>query len=539
MPSPAADTILTNANVVTMDPRRPHAEAIAIRGGRVLAVADAAAMTDLVGDVTEVRDLRGRTVTPGLIDAHLHPIQGLDLAAGCDLAGIVTADALLRALRAEADRVVGDDDPWVRAWNLDYDVFHDLPRTAAAIDDAVRGLPALIVLFDGHTALASTEALRRTGIDRAIAFADTAEVVVDADGRPTGELREMSAFWPVIDAAPAWLRQERLDRARTLLAGLGASGLTGGCIMDGTASDLDLLSDLDALGLPVRIVTAIDHQPGFDEARTQANIALRDRAGSRWRAGLVKLYADGVVETGTAWLYEPDSAGGGNTPFWGDVATYERTVRRYAEAGFQIATHAIGDRAIGSAIDAYLAVERPASGASHRIEHLETLADADLARLAAAGITASIQPLHMQWRKPDGSDDWSTRLGPERSARAWRAGDMLRAGVPLALGSDWPIAQSDARVGLAWAMLRRTPGDRDAFVFEPEQRLTAMQALHGATRGAALAQGDADLGILAPGTRADYAVWEESPLEVSPDDLVSLPVLETAIDGRPTSGPTA
>jgi predicted amidohydrolase YtcJ len=261
---------------------------------------------------------------------------------------------------------------------------------------------------------------------------------------------------------------------------------------------------------------------------------MRDRRGVRWRGGVVKLYADGVIETGTAWLHEPDVDGGGREAFWKDAAAYARTVREYADAGFQVATHAIGDRAVSEVVDAYLAAgARSANGAPHRIEHLELTTDRDVQRLAAAGITASVQPLHLQWRKADGSDEWSRRLGPERVTRAWRAGDFWRAGAPVALGSDWPIAQNDARIGLAWAMLRRLPGDPDAPVFEPEQRLTAYQALHGYTVGAARAQGDGDLGRIAPGCRADYVVWEENPLHIAPDDLPDAPILRTVVGGIP------
>ncbi|WP_136044662.1 amidohydrolase, partial [Microbacterium sp. K41] len=415
-----ADTIVTGARVVTMDPRRPEASAFAVRDGRFLAVGDDALVRELRGPRTVVHDLAGAAVTPGLIDAHLHPLQGLELTAGVDLGGITTGTAFLAALRAEADRALRDDrDPWVRGWNLDYDVFHELPMTADAIDDAVRGLPALFIVFDGHTALASHEGLRRAGITGARETDDSSCIVVDGDGRPTGELRELAAYEPVRLAAPALDRTQTLAAGHELLRGLRDSGLTGGTIMDGGFATLDLLDGLEhGPGLPLRIVSAIDHEPGFDADRTAENLRMRDRRGERWRGGVVKLYADGVVETGTAWLYEPDTAGGGTEPFWKDAAAYARTVRRYADAGFQVATHAIGDRAVGEVVDAYLAAgARCATGAPHRIEHLETTTDRDVARIAAAGITASMQPLHLQWRKADASDDWSRRLGPARAAR--------------------------------------------------------------------------------------------------------------------------
>ncbi|GAA2883249.1 amidohydrolase [Microbacterium esteraromaticum] len=531
-----ADTIVTGARVVTMDPRRPAATAFAIRDGRFIAVGSDDIVRELRTARTEVLDLHGATVTPGLIDAHLHPLQGIALTAGADLGGITTIERLREVLRAEADRAIADDaDPWVRAWNLDYDVFHDVPMTSAAIEDAVRGLPALVILYDGHTALASAAALTRAGIDRARDFDDSSCIVVDAAGSPTGELRELPAYEPVRKAAPALSREAELAAAHDLLRGLTGSGLTGGAIMDGGFDTLALLDELESgPGLPVRIVSAIDHEPGFDADRTAENLRMRDRRGGRWRGGVVKLYADGVVETGTAWLHELDIDGGGGEPFWKNAAAYARTVREYADAGFQVATHAIGDRAVSEVVDAYLAAgARSANGAPHRIEHLELTTDRDVRRIAAAGITASVQPLHLQWRKADGSDEWSRRLGPERVARAWRAGDFWAAGAPVALGSDWPIAQNDARIGLAWAMLRRRPGQPDAPVFEPEQRLTAYQALHGYTVGAARAQGDGDLGRIAPGCRADYVVWEENPLHIAPDDLPDAPILRTVVGGIP------
>ncbi|GGR22717.1 amidohydrolase [Agromyces mediolanus] len=539
-----ADTVLVGGRIITMDPMRPTAEAIAIRDGRIVAVGDESVVRDFRGAATEVVDLRGGVVTPGLIDAHMHPIQGFELAVGIDFGGVRDAETFLAMLRAEARRVADGRAAggWVRGWNIDYDVFSRLPMTAAAIDDAVEGAPAFLMFFDGHTALASSEALRRAGITGGRRFGDTSEIVVDEQGRPTGALREDSAFDLVLRTAPEHSAAEMRELVRGLLGGLAESGITGACIMDGNPGTLDLLDDLDrtGAGLPLRLVSAMAHNPGYDEERTQHYLAQRDRHGRRWRGGLVKLFNDGVIDTGTGWLYEPDTHGEGLNSFWADGAEFERVVQRYSEAGFQIATHAIGDRAIGTTIDAYLkAGVQSGRGAPHRIEHLELLADRDLARLGRTGITASVQPLHMQWRKADGSDFWAERLGPERAALGWRVRDMIDAGAMVALGSDWPVAQTDARIGLAWARLRREPGAPDAPVFEPDQRLSPYQALQGYTVWAALAQGDRDLGVIAPGYRADLVVWEDSPLDVDADELLDLPVRTTMVDGRPVYAASA
>ncbi len=542
MPNTSAELIISGARVHTMvaGDATPAPRSIAIADGRILAVGEAQEITEAFrGSNTQVDDASGATITPGLIDAHLHPIQGVELCQGIDLGRVRDVAGLRTALAAEAERVRRDtSDGWVRAWNLDYAVFEGAQLTSALIDEAVAGVPAMVFFFDFHTALASTEALRRADITGARTFEDSSEIVVDGAGVPTGELREDSSYQPILEVAPKPSTEETLEAARATFARMRRSGLTGGTIMDGNSGTLDLLEALDSsgLGLPVRIVSAMDVKPVYTAAERAAIAAQRDRAGNRWRGGVIKLYADGVIDTGAGWLYEADADGQGLDGFWPDQADFVAAVQEFHAAGFQIATHAIGDRAVGETITAYETVgSRALSGVPHRIEHLETLDPRDLARLAETGITASLQLPHLQWRIADGSDEWARRLGPVRAARAWAAGSVLRAGAPLALGSDWPIADLDARVGLAWSMLRREPGARDAFVYEPEERLTAAEALHGYTRGAALAQGDDDLGVIRPGARADLAVWAEDPLDTPGDDLVELPVLATYLDGLHTS----
>ncbi|MBK0422146.1 amidohydrolase [Leucobacter sp. CSA2] len=536
-----ADIIIEGAAVRTIEPGDGELapRSIAIADGRILAVGEPdgadAIREAFAGPSTRIDDARTRTITPGLIDAHLHPIQGVELCQGIDLGGIENRRQLDEALRAEAARVRGGEaGGWVRGWNLDYAVFEGVPLSSELIDDALGGLPGILFFFDFHTALASTEGLARGGVTGARDFGDSSEIVVRGDGTPTGELREESSYRSIVEAAPKPTFEETLEASRATFAGMRRSGLTGGTIMDGNSETLDLLEALAGSGdgLPVRIASAMDVRPTFSADERAAIAAQRDRAGKRWRGGIIKLYADGVIETGAGWLYEPDAEGEGITGFWDDQARFVEAVREFTDAGFQVATHAIGDRAVGETITAYEAAGlRPQGGPVHRIEHLETLTPEDIARLAATGIAASMQLPHMQWRIADGSDEWSRRLGPERAARAWNAGSVLRAGAPLALGSDWPIADLDARFGLAWSVLRRHPGDRDGFVYEPHERLTNAEALHGYTRGAALAQGDEDLGVIRPGAIADLAVWAEDPVRVNGDDLAELPVISTYVDG--------
>jgi hypothetical protein len=303
--------------------------------------------------------------------------------------------------------------------------------------------------------------------------------------------------------------------------------------MDGTEGTLDLMRELEASGdLTLRSVIPFTQTPETPFEEMERLVTLRDGHGSLWRGGVAKFFIDGVVDTGTGWLYEPDTEGDGTEPFWPDPERYAQAVALFAGAGFQCVTHATGDRGVRAALDAYLAADSP-SRALHRVEHVETLQDSDLPRFASEGVAASMQPLHMQWRRGDQTDSWAARLGPERTARAWRTRDLLAGGTLVPLGSDWPVAQYDPRIGLAWARVRRTPGDPDAPVFEPEQRLTGLESLDGYTVAAARVLGEDHLsGRIARGFRADLTAFAEDPVEVEADELIDLPVTLTIVAGK-------
>jgi predicted amidohydrolase YtcJ len=452
-----------------------------------------------------------------------------DFAAGVDASAHPDRAALGAALRAA--RESAGPDAVLRVWSLDYAQF-----SADALDGRVleelAGGPALGVFFDLHTYLATPSVLELAGVTGREPFPDRSEIVV-RDGRPTGELREFSAFFRVADRLPGATREARLARVAELLGELNAAGLTGAHVMDGAPDTFDFLAELEAAGgLSVRMVVPLWVKPEHDEATHEDYLGRRDAAGELWRGGVAKFFIDGVVETGTAWLEEPDSHGEGTAAFWPDPTRYAATVARFADAGFQCATHAVGDRAVRAALDAYRAAGPPVRG-RHRIEHLETLGDETLDRVATERVAASMQPLHMQWRRLDGSDDWALRLGHRRAARAFRTGDLVRTGALLALGSDWPVAPYDPRYGMAWARLRRRPGRPDDPPFEPDQRLTGLQALEGYTTAAAAVVGEQDAaGRISPGRRADLTAFASDPVDTPADDLVDVPVRLTLVRGR-------
>jgi predicted amidohydrolase YtcJ len=518
---------IVNARVRTLDEARPEASAVAVCDGLIAAVGSAAEAREAAGSA-EIVDAGGATVVPGLVDSHIHPFAP-EMVMGADLTGCASLAEILSALEAERRRVGPGD--WVLGWGVSYESFGGAAIASDLIEPALDGSPAMIRFMDQHTALASGRALSLAGVTGPVQFREGAEVVV-RDGEPTGELREPGAIALVEAVVPEATERELYARMVGTLRTLNACGVTGVHVMDGSPATFGLMRELEAAGdLTVRAVVPLWQKPemSVDEMRDQ--LRFRGEHGRLWRGGVAKFFIDGVIDTGTGWLYEPDALGDGLAPFWPDPDRYAEAVRIFAGAGFQCVTHATGERGVRAALDAYLAAGA-AEGARHRIEHIETTTDADLARFPREDVIASMQPLHMQWREDDDSDSWAARLGPERAGRAWRCGDLLRAGATLALGSDWPVAQNDPRIGMAWARLRRQPGAPDRRTFEPEQRLSGLEALEGYTTGAAATIGESALGgRIAPGLRADLTIMAEDPVLVAADDLPDVPIRMTIVDG--------
>ncbi|MFI0372214.1 amidohydrolase [Actinomadura sp. 1N219] len=523
-----ADTLLVGGRVVTLDSARPYATALAIKNGTISWVGEAAEACDRRGPRTTVLDLDGATLTPGLVDGHMHPVLGIDAAGGVDLSGCRTVDDL-RAVLATAVRGIGRGG-WVEGHSLDHNVFGGQRISRDLIDDVLGGVPAFLRLYDAHSALAGTAALEAAGITGPRAFDQRAAVVCDDDGRPTGHLLEHAAMELVQRLVPPPDRHVRRRRLLDLLTSMAATGLTGGHVMDGQPDALALVAEIEAdEDLPLRLRFAPWCMPGddLDEVR-----ALQREHGRRWSVGAVKFFIDGTVEGGTAWLEEPDCHGENADSFWRDPAEYTRAVHKLAGEGIQTVTHAIGDAAVKHALDA-LETAGPSS-VRHRIEHIETVTRAQIDRFASLGVVASMQPGHCTYARADQTDAWSRRLGPERARRAWRCRDLRDAGAVLVLGSDWPVAHYDARETLVAARIRTLPGSGAAPV-NPAQALTPRMALEGMTTHAALAAGDPYRpGRITPGSRADLTAFALNPLRATSDELIDAPVRLTMVDGRLT-----
>jgi predicted amidohydrolase YtcJ len=555
------DLALLNARVRTLDPDHPAASAVGVAGGRIVAVGDDAEVRALAGPGTETIDLGGAAVVPGLIDAHTHPFRGAIDARGADLTGARTLDEVRRRLAAERARTADGD--WVLGFGLGYDVFAATGTRGHLIEDAVGGAPAFLLFMDLHTALASPRALELAGVTGPVAFDEQSEVLCE-DGVPTGELREWAAMDLVRDHVPELTDDGRHALYVDQLRRFAALGITGTHAMDGSLATHATLRRLEADGdLRTRVVAPFWITPETPREEWAALAAHRDAHGERWRGGVAKFFVDGVIDSGTGWLVDPDTEGDGTLPFWPDPARYREAVAFFAGRGFQCATHACGDRAVREALDAYrgtgtvgvpahvavdgaaglagdatpgdpasAAVPAPEARVQHRIEHIETIQPVDLPRFAAEGVTASMQTQHMMDLAPDRSDNWSRRLGPDRCDRAFLTREIWDSGALVALGSDWPVVGLDPREGMASARMRRDPADPSRAPYD-DQAVDGLRALIGYTRNAARAVGeDHRRGTIRRGFDADLTVLAEDPVDVEAEALTSVDVLLTVVAGE-------
>ncbi|MEU5219807.1 amidohydrolase [Streptomyces sp. NPDC020807] len=515
----------------------PHTALAVSEEGRIAALGDDAGIRALAGPGTTVVDLKGAVVTPGLVDGHIHPVSGAELSAGLDLSGCADVDDVRKALAREVRRLRRGE--WLFAWGLDPNVFGDRPVGTAPFDSVLDRVPAFLLLFDAHSALASRRALELAGVDGPRTFAQaSAEVVCDADGRPTGLLLEDAACELVERVAPKPTPEERREGLAAALRGMAAAGLTGGHAMDANGESLALYEELDAAGeLPLRLRVAPWCQPGTDEDGVRALIEQQGRGGALWGVAGVKLFMDGTIDNGTAWLERPDCHGESTHAFWPDPAAYTHIIGELHRAGVPTATHAIGDAAVRHVLDSVEKAQAAgAAGVRHRVEHIETVPDDTLRRFAELGVVASMQPTHCcDFTRADHTDNWSRRLGEERASRAWRCRDLVDSGATVVLGSDWPIAPFPPLGVMAGARHRRPSRDLAQAPHGPEQALTALEALRGMTTGAAYAAGEeGEAGRLAVGYRADLTVLGADPLTTAPTELPDVPVRLTVVGGRVT-----
>jgi predicted amidohydrolase YtcJ len=543
---PHVDRIFVNARIWTGDEARPEAEALAISGDRIVAVGSAAEAKALAAADTVVVDLGGRRVVPGFNDAHLHfpgpPVNEIDLAGADSLAEL---QGRLRDY-AKAHPAA----PWVLGRGWGYSAFPGGKPDKKYLDEVVSDRLVYLSERDGHMGLANSRALAIAGITRATPDPPNGRIVRDPGGEPTGELQE-AAQDLVGRHIPSSTFDETYAAFRQHIDEAASYGLTSVQNASWSPTDQRLAERALAEGaLTLRFRFAVPILPkegGAPEGHvlktplTPADLAnyreLRDTfRGPLLTYGAIKGFVDGTVDARTAAMFEPYvGAGGTGIPFW-DQADLNATVALYDREGFQVLLHAVGDKAIHMALDAYeyAAKTNGTSGRRHRIEHVEVPALADLPRFGRLGVLAVTQPM---FANPDATTlgNFAVLLGPARAAHADSFTLFDDAGAVQAFGSDWPVFTNEPLKAIYCAVTRMTPEGTPAGGWYPLGRVSVEAALRHYTRDAAYASFDEAIkGTLSPGKLADLVVLSDDILGVPPARILKTRVLLTVMGGKDT-----
>jgi hypothetical protein len=527
---PAADRVFLGGRIWTGDPARPRAQALALTGDAIAAVGTDAEIRPYVGPATTTVDLRGRFVAPGFNDAHLHflVVETVDLA---DAASVEEVQSRIRGYAA-----THPDRPWVTGRGWVYGAFPGGLPDRRQLDAAVADRPAFMTSYDGHTAWANSKALELAGITRATPDPEHGAIVRDAQGEPTGVLKE-SAARLVGRKVPPPTDEERYAALKGRLEQAASYGLTSAQNAWIPAADLPVYERVAAEGgLKVRFYFALPMVKDIPADELARYKELRAKyPGPLLKFGAVKGFVDGVVESKTAAMLEPYVGGGTGEANW-TSDDLDRTVALYDREGFQVFLHAIGDKAIRMALDAYERAARTngTSGRRHRVEHVEVPTRADIARFKPLGVIASTQAL---FANPDQntSEVYAVNLGPDRTARAMAFRSLDEAGAVQAFGSDSPVFSMEVLRGIYCAVTRMTPEGTPAGGWQPQERISAEAALRHFTRDAAYASfEERRKGTLAPGMLADLVVLSDDIVAVPPAQILKARVLLTVMGGRDT-----
>jgi len=528
---PGADLIVTNARIWTVDKAQPQAEALAVMGERIVAVGSAAEVDAWHGPQTKVVDAQGKLLLPGFNDAHVHFVDGGDHLQAVQLKDAASpqefAERIARRVKTtpKGEWITGgdwDEQKWSPA---------NLP-TKELIDPVTPQTPVWVNRYDGHESLANSVTLRLAKIDAKTPDPPGGQIVRDAQGNPTGVLRD-AAQELIAKVMPPMSHAHRMRAIKQALDHAGSLGVTSVQDMNPSYEDIKAYAELAEKGqLTVRIYAA----PLETEWKDQAKIGIRHAFGTPLlRLGAVKGYADGSLGSETAYFFDAYTDDAKSHGLLSDEMHPPSAMRQRLQsadaAGLQLCVHAIGDRAISMVLDMFEQIEK-ANGKRDRrwrIEHSQHMAQKDFARYARLGVIASVQPYHAI---DDGR--WAEkRIGPDRIKRTYAFRTFLDNGVRLAFGTDWSVAPLSPMWSIYAAATRATLDGKNPEGWVPEQKLTVAEAVEAYTVGSAYAEfQEKEKGSITPGKLADFVVLSDNIFKIPPAQIKNVKVEATYLGGK-------
>lgn len=523
---PSADVIITNARVFTSDESNPRAEAVAVRGNRIVYVGTITEAEALKAGSTRVIDGQGHTLTAGFIDTHVHLLWGSIWMGNAQLQEVRTKEDLKNILVDFAEN--NQTDPWVVGRGIKYGIV----STRQELDEILADRPVYIGAFDGHTGWANTKALEMAGIlnddGREI---PNGIVVRDEQGLASGELRESDAMRAVLDLVTEPDANRKREMLILAIREFNKTGITSVHNMNGDMEELMAYAALEDAGeMNMRVYVPYHIKPEttedmLDEAAVMAKVQM-----DYVRGGAAKFFMDGVWESYTAYNIDPyaDDPDVKVEPIF-SLEHFTRMASLCDKMGLQIAVHCCGDGAVRQALDDYEAIQRMNGkrDSRHRVEHIEVCQPEDMPRFKELGVIASMQTSHAPFSLKEDMV-WTKRVGPQRWPISFPWRDLTNTGAHLSLGSDWTVAPFDPMFNLYVALNRKkwSPGD-------PDQRLTLEECILGYTRDTAYTEFmEHQKGQVKKGYLADLVLFSHDLFELPREDIRTAKAVMTMVDGR-------
>ena len=522
-----ADLVIINANVHTMNRQQPAAQAVAVYGNRIVAVGSTDEIRKLVGGRTRVIDAGGRLLLPGFNDSHVHFLSGGAQLSSVDLRDAKTPQEFAERIRRFTEKLPRGR--WITGGDWDHERWPtaQLP-TKELIDAFTPDTPVFVNRLDGHMALANSVALKLAGVTRETKDPPGGLIVRDAQGEPTGILKDAAMSFVYAKIPPASFA-ERLDAARAATNYAARFGVTS--VQDMSAGDdVGVYQTLLERGELKTRIYAVAPLPSW---KTIARAGYRAHFGNDMlRVGGLKGFADGSLGSTTALFFEPYNDAPNMRGLRGEEmdGMLERT-RGADRAGLQVMIHAIGDQANDQILSIYeqVARENGPRDRRFRIEHAQHLRPQDIARFGRDRVIASMQPYHCI---DDGR--WAEkRIGHERAKTTYAFRSLLDSGAVLAFGTDWSVAPLNPLFGVYAAVTRRTLDGRNPTGWIPEQKISVEETVRAYTQGSAYAEGTEQVkGTIAPGMLADVVLLSDDIFRIDPVKIENVTVRLTIMDGR-------